>query len=89
MYVTEVQENSPAAKAGLREHDKILQVNDTIISVLLTTATNTDLLVKKKLVAIIHVVLEKHETRKWLHLKSFFRRMTSFSITLKTSPFTN
>lgn len=47
MYVTEVQENSPAAKAGLREHDKILQVNDTIISVLLTTATNTDLLVKK------------------------------------------
>ena len=26
VYVTEVQENSPAAKAGLREHDKILQV---------------------------------------------------------------
>ena len=26
IYVTEVQENSPAAKAGLRVNDKILQV---------------------------------------------------------------
>ncbi|VDD87344.1 unnamed protein product [Enterobius vermicularis] len=27
IYITQVEENSPAEKAGLRRHDKILQVN--------------------------------------------------------------
>ena len=50
--MTEVHEGSPAAKAGLRMHDKILQVNKNYVNRFNTVTKINQLAVRSKLNAL-------------------------------------